>query len=140
MQVANPYQYSQTGVVAGVRKFAWGINFLGRRQLAKLPLLGRESDNPLRLPAGGLGESGASFPLKRAVSGLLARIRPVESTDLVLAPFSEPLFVLVQRGDRLPYSAALRAATTTTRTLQVATLAVLCGLLRVLLAGKSIVG
>ena len=82
---------------------------------------------------------GGGGPLKRAARRLFGRLRPpAEKPDLDLAPFSEPLFVLVQRGDRMPYSAALRAATTTTRTLQVATAALLLALFKALVLGRFI--
>ena len=43
---------------------------------------------------------------------------PLPQVLVGLAPlFHEPLFVLVQRGDRLAYSEALRQADTTTRAL-----------------------
>ena len=102
VQVANPYQYSQPGKIAKVRQAAWGLNFVLRRALAKIPLLGAESAS-LRQQAQSSVVSEAPQPPWWVF-------------------FHEALFVLVQRGDKLPYSDALRRANKTTTVLWTAAL------------------
>ena len=102
VQVANPYQYSQPGKIAKVRQAAWGLNFVLRRALAKIPLLGAESAS-LRQQAQSSVVSEAPQPPWWVF-------------------FHGALFVLVQRGDKLPYSDALRRANKTTTVLWTAAL------------------
>ena len=42
VQVANPYQYSQPGLISVLRKAGWGLSFVLRRLLARLPVVGDE--------------------------------------------------------------------------------------------------
>ena len=111
VQVANPYQYSQPGRIAKLRQTAWGLNFVLRRLLAKIPLLGAESAF-LRRPA----------PPSSSSSSSLSSEAPPSLLPPWWVLFHEALFVLVQRGDKVSYFDALKRANKTTTVLWTAAL------------------